>query len=157
MKYTPFHCPTADYRPEEFSLHVLHPELNHLGSSLTSQDLAFSCTINICHCGSNGFSTHTKDCIQLINTLVNIFLYGQERNPQTWATACTDMLILKPDAKDAENNHSFSQRLSQRGYKSSKLSSNCPSWSAMKTLKGESTNHAIEMRHPEKTRRCRPC
>ena len=32
-----------------------------------------------------------------------VFLDGQELNPQTWAIARSDMLILEPEGKDAEN------------------------------------------------------
>jgi len=36
-------------------------------------------------------------------TKAKVFLYGQELNPQTWAIARSDMLILEPEGKDAEN------------------------------------------------------
>jgi len=54
-------------------------------------------------CGTGGMLTITKDRIQQINPQANVFLYGQELNPQTWAIARSDRLILEPEGKDAEN------------------------------------------------------
>ncbi|MES2463063.1 MAG: class I SAM-dependent DNA methyltransferase [Armatimonadota bacterium] len=60
-------------------------------------------TVNDCCCGTGGMLTITKDRIQQINPQAKVFLYGQELNPQTWAVARSDMLILEPEGKDAEN------------------------------------------------------
>jgi len=60
-------------------------------------------TVNDCCCGTGGMLTITKDRIQQINPQSKVFLYGQELNPQTWAIARYDMLILEPEGKDAEN------------------------------------------------------
>ena len=60
-------------------------------------------TVNDCCCGTGGMLTLTKDRIQQINPQAKVFLYGQELNPQTWAIARSDMLILEPEGKDAEN------------------------------------------------------
>jgi type I restriction enzyme M protein len=60
-------------------------------------------TVNDCCCGTGGMLTITKDRIQQINPQAKVFLYGQELNPQTWAIARSDMLILEPEGKDAEN------------------------------------------------------
>ena len=87
-------------------------------------------TVNDCCCGTGGMLTITKDRIQQINPQAKVFLYGQDKtarrqrrfglaqrarrvrrrgkppkqlNPQTWAIARSDMLILEPEGKDAEN------------------------------------------------------
>lgn len=60
-------------------------------------------TVNDCCCGTGGMLSITKEHILLINPHANVHLYGQELNPQTWAIARSDMLILEPDGKDAEN------------------------------------------------------
>ena len=60
-------------------------------------------TVNDCCCGTGGMLTNAKDRILEINPQAKVFLYGQELNPQTWAIARSDMLILEPDGKDAEN------------------------------------------------------
>ncbi len=60
-------------------------------------------TVNDCCCGTGGMLTIAKDHIQQINPQAKVFLYGQELNPQTWAIARSDMLILEPEGKDAEN------------------------------------------------------
>ena len=60
-------------------------------------------TVNDCCCGTGGILSITKDHILKINPQAKVFLYGQELNPQTWAVARSDMLILEPDGKDAEN------------------------------------------------------
>lgn len=60
-------------------------------------------TVNDCCCGTGGMLTITKDRIRQINPQAKVFLYGQELNPQTWAIARSDMLILEPEGKDAEN------------------------------------------------------
>ena len=60
-------------------------------------------TVNDCCCGTGGMLTITKDRIQQINPQAKLFLYGQELNPQTWAIPRSDMLILEPEGKDAEN------------------------------------------------------
>jgi type I restriction enzyme M protein len=60
-------------------------------------------TVNDCCCGTGGMLTNAKDRILDINPQAKVFLYGQELNPQTWAIARSDMLILEPEGKDAEN------------------------------------------------------
>ena len=60
-------------------------------------------TVNDCCCGIGGILTLSKDRIQQINPQAKVFLYGKELNPQTWAIARSDMLILGPEGKDAEN------------------------------------------------------
>ena len=60
-------------------------------------------TVNDCCCGTGGMLTITKEHILQINPAAKVHLYGQELNPQTWAIARSDMLILEPDGKDAEN------------------------------------------------------
>jgi len=60
-------------------------------------------TVNDCCCGTGGILSITKEHILQINPNAKVHLYGQELNPQTWAVARSDMLILEPDGKDAEN------------------------------------------------------
>ena len=60
-------------------------------------------TVNDCCCGTGGILSITKEHILQINPQAKVFLYGQELNPQTWAVARSDMLILEPEGKDAEN------------------------------------------------------
>lgn len=60
-------------------------------------------TVNDCCCGTGGMLSITKEHILKINPEAKVHLYGQELNPQTWAVARSDMLILEPDGKDAEN------------------------------------------------------
>ena len=60
-------------------------------------------TVNDCCCGTGGILSITKEHILQINPQAKVFLYGQELNPQTWAIARSDMLILEPDGKDAES------------------------------------------------------
>jgi type I restriction enzyme M protein len=60
-------------------------------------------TVNDCCCGTGGMLTISKEHILQINPQAKVFLYGQELNPQTWAIARSDMLILEPGGKDAEN------------------------------------------------------
>jgi type I restriction enzyme M protein len=60
-------------------------------------------TVNDCCCGTGGMLTTGKEHILAINPNANVHLYGQELNPQTWAVARSDLFILQPDGKDAEN------------------------------------------------------
>lgn len=54
-------------------------------------------------CGSGGMLTETEDRIQDINDDVEVWLYGQEVNPQTHAIAKSDMFIKGEDATAANN------------------------------------------------------
>jgi type I restriction enzyme M protein len=56
-----------------------------------------------CCCGSGGILSIAKEQILAINPKAQVHLYGQELNPQTWAIARSDMLMLDPGGKDAEN------------------------------------------------------
>jgi type I restriction enzyme M protein len=64
---------------------------------------AVSRTINDCCCGTGGILSIGKEHILDINPKAKVHLYGQELNPQTWAVARSDLFILEPDGKDAEN------------------------------------------------------
>lgn len=59
-------------------------------------------TVNDCCCGTGGMLSISKEHIQQINPQAKVHLYGQELNPHTWAIARSDMLMLEPDGKDAE-------------------------------------------------------
>lgn len=53
-------------------------------------------------CGSGGMLTIAKDRISEINPLAEIYLYGQEVNPETYAVAKSDLYIKSQDGKDAD-------------------------------------------------------
>ena len=54
-------------------------------------------------CGSGGMLTIAKERILEINPRAEIYLYGQEVNPETWAVSKADMLMTSPDGRDADN------------------------------------------------------
>jgi len=60
-------------------------------------------TVYDCCCGTGGILSTSKEAILHKNPKAKVHLYGQEVNPQTWAIARSDMLILDPEGKDAEN------------------------------------------------------
>jgi type I restriction enzyme M protein len=53
--------------------------------------------------GSGGMLTIAKDRIREINPNADVFLFGQEVNPETWAVAKADLLITSVDGRDADN------------------------------------------------------
>ncbi len=69
-----------------------------------------------CACGTGGMLTVSKDFVhQKINQKADLFLYGQELNPQTFALCKADMLIKgdNPDnIKGGEKDHSQASTLS---------------------------------------------
>ncbi len=54
-------------------------------------------------CGSGGMLTIAKEQILGLNPQADIHLFGQEVNPETWAIAKSDMLMISPSGRDAEN------------------------------------------------------
>ncbi len=54
-------------------------------------------------CGSGGMLTETEDRIKQLNEDVEVWLFGQEVNPQTHAIAKSDMFIKGEDATAANN------------------------------------------------------
>src|SRR3990170_2539880 len=54
-------------------------------------------------CGSGGMLTIAKERILEINPKGDVYLFGQEVNPETWAVSKADMLMTSPDGRDAEN------------------------------------------------------
>jgi type I restriction enzyme M protein len=54
-------------------------------------------------CGSGGMLTIAKERILEINPHADVYLFGQEVNPETWAVSKSDMLMTSPDGRDAEN------------------------------------------------------
>lgn len=54
-------------------------------------------------CGTGGMLTETEDRIKQINDEVEVWLFGQEVNPQTHAIAKSDMFIKGEDATAANN------------------------------------------------------
>ncbi|OIP96948.1 hypothetical protein AUK40_04320 [Candidatus Wirthbacteria bacterium CG2_30_54_11] len=73
-------------------------------------------TIYDCACGTGGMLTVGKEHIQkTINDQADIYLYGQELNPITYAVCKSDMLIKGEDAdkiKGGERDHSQASTLS---------------------------------------------
>ncbi len=47
--------------------------------------------------------TIAKERILEINPHADVYLFGQEVNPETWAVCKSDMLMTSPDGRDAEN------------------------------------------------------
>lgn len=72
-------------------------------------------------CGSGGMLTIAKEHIwgtesrPGINPSADIHLFGQEVNPETWAISKSDMLMLHPDGRDADN-ITFGSTLSNDGH-----------------------------------------
>ena len=66
-------------------------------------------------CGSGGMLTIAKERIQRINSDADIFLYGQEVNPETWALCKADMLMTSPEGRDADH-IAFGSTLSKDGH-----------------------------------------
>lgn len=54
-------------------------------------------------CGTGGMLTIAKERIEKINNHVTVELFGQEVNPKTFAVAKSDMLMLDPSGKMADN------------------------------------------------------
>jgi type I restriction enzyme M protein len=54
-------------------------------------------------CGSGGMLTIAKEQIQALNPGADVHLFGQEVNPETWAIAKSDMLMISPSGRDADN------------------------------------------------------
>ena len=53
--------------------------------------------------GSGGMLTITKDRILAINSEAEVYLFGQEVNPETYAMCKADLFMKSPDGRDAEN------------------------------------------------------
>jgi type I restriction enzyme M protein len=54
-------------------------------------------------CGTGGMLTIAKDYVHSFNPDANIYLYGQEVNPETYAVCKSDLYMKDPTGKDAEN------------------------------------------------------
>jgi type I restriction enzyme M protein len=54
-------------------------------------------------CGSGGMLTIAKERINENNPLAQVFLFGQEVNPETYAVATADLYIKSQDGRDADN------------------------------------------------------
>ena len=52
--------------------------------------------------GSGGMLTIAKERIVEINPKADVYLFGQEVNPETWAVCKSDMLMTSPEGRDAE-------------------------------------------------------
>jgi len=53
--------------------------------------------------GSGGMLTIAKERIREISPNADVYLFGQEVNPETWAVAKADLLITSVDGRDADN------------------------------------------------------
>lgn len=54
-------------------------------------------------CGTGGMLTIGKDRIVEMNPMAQVYLFGQEVNPQTYAVCKSDLLMKDPSGRDAEN------------------------------------------------------
>lgn len=54
-------------------------------------------------CGTGGMLTIAKEWILPKNPNAEIFLYGQEVNPETWAVCKSDLFMKTPEGHDADN------------------------------------------------------
>ena len=54
-------------------------------------------------CGSGGMLTIAKDRIHEINPHAEVYLFGQEVNPETFAVCKSDLYVKSADGRDAEN------------------------------------------------------
>lgn len=54
-------------------------------------------------CGTGGMLTIAKERILGINQKIQVYLYGQEVNPETFAVCKSDLYMKSADGKDAEN------------------------------------------------------
>ncbi len=53
-------------------------------------------------CGTGGMLTLAKDAIQALNPQADVYLYGQEVNPETYAVCKSDLYMKDPTGRDAE-------------------------------------------------------
>jgi len=60
-------------------------------------------TLNDPCCGTGGMVTVGKDEICQINPTAEVYLYGQEVNPETFAVCKSDLYMKSADGRDAEN------------------------------------------------------
>jgi type I restriction enzyme M protein len=67
-----------------------------------SQDYVTRTVYDPC-CGSGGMLTIAKDHILELNPKADVFLFGQEVNPETFAVCKSDLYMKSWDGKDAEN------------------------------------------------------
>lgn len=54
-------------------------------------------------CGTGGMLTIAKERLLTVNPKLQVFLYGQEVNPETFAVCKSDLYMKSADGKDAEN------------------------------------------------------
>jgi type I restriction enzyme M protein len=54
-------------------------------------------------CGTGGMLTIAKEAMLAINPKLEIYLYGQEVNPETFAVCKSDLYMKSADGRDAEN------------------------------------------------------
>jgi type I restriction enzyme M protein len=61
------------------------------------------CTIYDPCCGTGGMLTLAKDAVQALNPQADVYLYGQEVNPETYAVCKSDLYMKDPTGRDAEH------------------------------------------------------
>ncbi len=66
-------------------------------------------------CGSGGMLTLAKTRLLAANPTLQVYLYGQEVNPETFAICKADLYMKSPDGKDAEN-IAYGSTLSAEGH-----------------------------------------
>ena len=93
--------PGEHYTPREIV--SLMTELMLAGDSLELETTGLIRQVYDSCCGTGGMLTIAKDSIRKINTGVRVELFGQELNPKTFAIAKSDMLMLDPSGKMADN------------------------------------------------------
>jgi type I restriction enzyme M protein len=54
-------------------------------------------------CGTGGLLQIAKQRLKKINKQIDVFVFGQEVNPETWAIAVADFLVGSEDGRDAKN------------------------------------------------------
>ena len=60
-------------------------------------------TVADCAAGTGGMVSIAREEIQARNPTAKVSLFGQELNPQTWAVCRSELLLLDPAGRDADN------------------------------------------------------
>lgn len=56
-----------------------------------------------CCCGTGGMLSTSREEIHKINPTADVYVFGQELNPRTWAVCRSDMLLMNPGKDDLNN------------------------------------------------------
>lgn len=93
--------PGEHFTPREVIRLMVDLMLGRDRAELTQENVARS-VYDPC-CGSGGMLTIAKDRVREWNAGAQIHLFGQEVNPETWATSKADLLMSSADGRDADN------------------------------------------------------